>query len=74
LFGPSIATRLVTQMFFPGDPLLPQDPIFMSVPAGARDRLVAKFDFGVTESGFALGYGFDIVLRGRAETPMENHA
>jgi len=70
LFGPSIATRLVTQMFFPADPLLQQDPIFMSVPEGARDRLVSKFDLGLTEQGFALGYGFDIVLRGRAETPM----
>ncbi len=70
LFGPSIATRLVTQMFFPADPLLPQDPIFMSVPAGARDRLVSQFDLGVTEAGHALGYRFDIVLRGRAETPM----
>jgi len=70
LFGPTIATRLVTQMFFPADPLLPQDPIFMSVPATARDRLVSKFDLGVTEAGFALGYQFDIVLRGRAETPM----
>ncbi len=70
LFGPTIATRLVTQMFFPADPLLPQDPIFMSVPEEARDRLVSKFDLGLTEQGFALGYGFDIVLRGRAETPM----
>jgi protocatechuate 3,4-dioxygenase beta subunit len=57
-------------MFFPADPLLPQDPIFMSVPEGARDRLVSKFDLGLTEPGFALGYGFDIVLRGRTETPM----
>jgi protocatechuate 3,4-dioxygenase beta subunit len=74
LFGPTIATRLVTQMFFPGDPLLAQDPIFMSVPAAARNRLVASFDLGVTEAGFAVGYGFDIVLRGRAETPTENQA
>lgn len=72
LFGPSIATRLITQMFFPGDPLLAQDPIFTSVPSSARDRLVARFDLGVTEAGFAIGYGFDIVLRGRNETPMEN--
>lgn len=71
LFGPTIATRLVTQLFFPGDPLLPLDPIFGSVPASARNRLVAHFDLGMTESGFALGYTFDIVLRGRAETPME---
>ena len=71
LFGPTIATRLVTQMFFPGDPLLAYDPIFSSVPAAARNRLVASFDLGVTKEGFALGYNFDIVLRGRAETPME---
>jgi len=70
LFGPTIATRLVTQMFFPADPLLPQDPIFMSVPESARDRLVSRFDLGLTEEGYALGYGFDIVLRGRNETPM----
>ncbi len=70
LFGPTIATRLITQMFFPADPLLAQDPIFMSVPASARDRLVSKFDLGRTEAGYALGYAFDIVLRGRLETPM----
>jgi protocatechuate 3,4-dioxygenase beta subunit len=70
LFGPTIATRLVTQFFFPGDPLLAQDPIFMSVPAGARDRLVARLDLGVGQAGVALGYTFDIVLRGRAETPI----
>jgi protocatechuate 3,4-dioxygenase beta subunit len=70
LFGPSIATRLVTQMFFPADPLLSQDPIFLGVPEHARQRLVASFDLAVTEPGFALGYRHDIVLRGRAETPM----
>lgn len=72
LFGPTIATRLITQLFFPGDPLLPYDPIFTSVAAHARDRLVGKFDLAVTEEGFALGYTFDIVLRGRTETPMVN--
>ena len=71
LFGPTIATRLVTQLFFPGDPLLVQDPILMSVPAHARDRLVARLAMEEGKSGFALGYAFDIVLRGRAETPME---
>ena len=71
LFGPTIATRLVTQMYFPGDPLLALDPIFLSAPAGARDRLVSTFSIDVTEPGFALGYVFDIVLRGPAETPME---
>ena len=71
LFGPSIATRLVTQMYFPGDPLLAHDPIFLSAPEGARDRLIAAFSLDVTEPGFALGYVFDIVLRGPGETPME---
>lgn len=71
LFGPSFASRLVTQMYFPGDPLLALDPIFLGTPEGARDRLVADFSLGVTEEGFALGYVFDIVLRGPKETPME---
>ena len=69
LFGPTIATRLVTQLFFPGDPLLAQDPIFMSVPSQARDRLVARLAMDIGQQGFALGYAFDIVLRGRLETP-----
>jgi protocatechuate 3,4-dioxygenase beta subunit len=72
LFGPTIATRLVTQMFFPGDPLLAYDPIFNSVPASARDRLVAQFSLDATQEGYALGYAFDIVLRGRSATPMEH--
>ena len=71
LFGPSLATRLVTQMYFPGDPLLPLDPIFNSSPEGARDRLVAAFSLDVTQPEDALGYVFDIVLRGRNATPME---
>ncbi|MGQ7792825.1 protocatechuate 3,4-dioxygenase subunit beta [Faunimonas sp. B44] len=71
LLGPSIATRLVTQMYFPGDPLLDLDPIYLSAPAGARERLISQFSIDVTEPGFALGYVFDIVLRGREETPME---
>ena len=72
LFGPSFLTRLVTQMYFPGDPLLPLDPVFNSVPdEGARDRLVSSFDLDVTVPEFALGYRFDIVLRGREATPME---
>ncbi len=71
LFGPSFLTRLVTQMYFPGDPLLDLDPIYQSSPPGVRERLVAKFSIDVTEPGFALGYVFDIVLRGRAATPME---
>ncbi len=72
LFGPSFATRLVTQMYFPGDPLLALDPIFLGVPAGARERLVARFSIEATQPGVALGYQFDIVLRGRQATPMES--
>lgn len=71
LFGPSYLTRLVTQMYFPGDPLLPLDPIFNSVPdEAARNRLICNFDIGTTIPETALGYKFDIVLRGRAATPM----
>jgi len=71
LFGPTIATRLITQMYFPGDPLLAFDPIFESVPEAARGRLISEFSLDVTEEGFALGYVFDIVLRGTQATPME---
>jgi protocatechuate 3,4-dioxygenase beta subunit len=71
LFGPSIATRLVTQFYFPGDPLLAFDPIYQGVPEVARERLISTFSLDVTEPGVALGYVFDIVLRGRRETPME---
>ena len=71
LFGPALATRLVTQMYFPGDPLLELDPIFLSTPEGARAGLVANFSLDVTQEGYALGYQFDIVLRGPAATPME---
>jgi protocatechuate 3,4-dioxygenase beta subunit len=71
LFGPSFATRLITQMYFPNDPLLALDPIYNSVPAGARERLQARFDIGLTEPEWALGYAFDVVLRGRNATPME---
>ncbi len=72
LFGRSFASRLVTQMYFPGDPLLPLDPIFNSVPTeAARARLVAAYAHDVTEEGWALGYRFDIVLRGPGATPFE---
>ena len=71
LFGPCFATRLITQMYFPADPLLALDPIYMGAPEGARERMVADLSMDVTEPGYALGYAFDIVLRGRAATPME---
>jgi len=72
LFGPAWSTRLVTQMYFPGDPLLGFDPIFHSIPdPQARERLVSSLDWELTQSEYALGYRFDIVLRGRLETPRE---
>jgi protocatechuate 3,4-dioxygenase beta subunit len=72
LFGAGLLTRLVTQMYFPGDPLLEFDPIYNSTAdERARRRLVAKFDWETTEPSHALGYRFDIVLRGREQTPME---
>jgi protocatechuate 3,4-dioxygenase beta subunit len=72
LFGPAFATRLVTQMYFPGDPLLEFDPIFHSVPdEAARRRLISSFDWLSTEPDLSLGFRFDIVLRGRNATPLE---
>ncbi len=73
LFGNGFGQRLITQMYFPGDPLLPLDPIFLATPdAAARNRLIAAFDLEITQPAFALGYRFDFVLRGREATPMEN--
>jgi protocatechuate 3,4-dioxygenase beta subunit len=72
LFGQAFATRLVTQMYFPGDPLLAHDPIFQgTADEKARQRLVSTFDWESTTPEFALGFRFDIVLRGREATPME---
>ena len=72
LFGPSFVTRLVTQMFFPNDPLIALDPILNSVPTkDGRQRLISAYDHDVTEPEFALGYRFDVVLRGRKATPFE---
>jgi protocatechuate 3,4-dioxygenase beta subunit len=72
LFGASWGARLVTQMYFPGDPLLALDPIFQATPdPAARARLVATFDLALTQPNRALGYRFDIVLRGLHATPME---
>jgi protocatechuate 3,4-dioxygenase, beta subunit len=72
LFGPAFATRLVTQMYFSGDPLLAHDPIFNSVPdEAARKSLIASFDWATTVPETALGFRFDIILRGRNATPME---
>lgn len=73
LFGAGFAQRLITQMYFPGDPLLELDPIYLAIAdRAARERLIARFDIALTKPEWALGYRFDIVLRGRAATPMEN--
>lgn len=70
LFGPSFLTRLVTQMYFPGDPLLAFDPIVHAIPdEKARQGLVAEFSRETSEAEWALGYIWDIVLRGRGATP-----
>ena len=71
LLGPAFATRLVTQMYFPDDPLVAIDPIANAVPMPFRQRMVARFDIGATIPNWALGYRFDIVLRGPDETPFE---
>jgi protocatechuate 3,4-dioxygenase beta subunit len=71
LFGRVFVQRLVTQMYFPDDPLLGLDPIYRSVPEAARQRLVSRYDHDATQPEWALGYRFDIVLRGAAATPFE---
>jgi protocatechuate 3,4-dioxygenase beta subunit len=71
LFGNVYAQRLVTQMYFPGDPLFDFDPIFQSIPdLAARQRLISRFSLEQTVSDQMLGYEFDIVLRGRDATPF----
>jgi protocatechuate 3,4-dioxygenase beta subunit len=72
LFGLSFSQRLVTQMYFPDDPLFFQDPILGSIPdPDARQRLVSRYDHDVTAPEWALGFHFDVVLRGRDATPFE---
>jgi protocatechuate 3,4-dioxygenase, beta subunit len=72
LYGPAYPARLITQMYFPGDPLLALDPIYQSIPGErARQRLISKFDIDSTVPEWALAYRFDIVLRGRDSTPFE---
>ena len=72
VFGAAFATRLITQMYFPGDALLPFDPIFNCVTdEKARDRLISIFDWETTVCEHALGYRFDVILNGRNSTPWE---
>ncbi|MDZ4366933.1 MAG: protocatechuate 3,4-dioxygenase subunit beta [Afipia sp.] len=73
VFGHSFISRIVTQMYFPGDPLFAYDPIFNSVTdEKARMRMVSSFDIENTKPDWALCYRFDIVLRGRDATPLDN--
>jgi protocatechuate 3,4-dioxygenase, beta subunit len=72
LLGRSFEQRLVTQMYFPGDPLFEFDPIFNSVrDPKARERMVSSFSMDGSQENWALAYDFDIVLGGRAATPIE---
>jgi protocatechuate 3,4-dioxygenase beta subunit len=72
VFGRSFSSRLVTQMYFPGDPLLEYDPMFQSIrDRRAADRLVARFDLDATQRDWALAYRFDVVLGGDGATPIE---
>jgi len=72
LFGRAFTQRLITQMYFPGDPLFPYDPILGSVPEAARERLVSRLELDATVPEWALGYRWDIVLRGRDATLFED--
>ena len=71
VFGRSFSSRLVTQMYFPGDPLFAYDPIYNGVPEHARHLLVSDYAHDVTTPEWALGYRFNIVVCGRKQTPFE---
>jgi len=75
LFGPAFGQRLITQMYFEGDPLIPLCPILNAIPdARAVDALIARLDMTMAEPMDSLAYRFDMVLRGRRQTPLENRA
>ena len=72
VFGPELGSRLVTQMYFPGDPLIPFDPILSSIPdEQGRELLISRFDWETTEPEWATGYSWDIVVRGGRATPRD---
>ena len=71
VFGSQFPQRLVTQMYFEGDPLFYQDPIFNSIPEEARRLVVARLDMDTASPDWALAHRFDIVLRGRRATPID---
>jgi protocatechuate 3,4-dioxygenase beta subunit len=72
VFSPAFEQRLITQMYFPGDPLFVQDPVLNSVPEWARSRLVARWSLELTEPEWSLGYAWDIVVAGREATPLDD--
>ena len=73
LFGTEFTQRMITQMYFPGDPLVSLDPIYQSiVDQEARDRLVAAYDHGITQHQWCTGYRWDVVLTGGRRTRMES--
>jgi protocatechuate 3,4-dioxygenase, beta subunit len=72
VFGGDFTQRMITQMYFPGDPLFPLDPIYQSITdPKARDRLVAAYDHGLSVHEWSMGYRWDIVLTGAHATPMQ---
>jgi protocatechuate 3,4-dioxygenase beta subunit len=71
VMGPTLGSRLVTQMYFENDPLLPLDPIFNAAPEHSRGRMIAAYDHGVTVENWALGWRWDIVVRGGLATPTD---
>lgn len=74
VFGRAFTERLITQMYFPGDPLFPYDPIYNGVhDEAARLRMISTFDWATTEEQWATGYRFDIVVGGRLATPPDGH-
>ena len=73
VFGRSFSSRLVTQMYFPGDPLLSLDPIYNGIPDGkGRERLISDYAHDITKPEWALGYRFNIVVCGSQQTPFED--
>jgi len=72
ILGLNFLQRLVTQMYFPGDPLLPFDPIYNGIPdERGKQRLIAQYDHSLTQPEWALGYRFEIVVCGPRQTPFE---
>lgn len=71
VFGRNFNSRLVTQMYFPGDPLMELDPIYQGLPEEARHLLISSYAHDITQPEWALGYRFDVVLSGSRQTPFE---